>query len=158
MIYKAFYHSEIGIIEILGTEDGIISLDFTENSKGEAVDTPDLLKECISELDEYFKGQRRVFTVKLDIQGTEFQKKVWRELLSIPYGASKTYREIAVSIGNPRAVRAVGNANHCNKIALLIPCHRVIGSNGDLTGYAGGLWRKEWLLKLERTGFTEFKN
>lgn len=150
MIYEAYYHSEIGLIEIKGTEGGIISLDFVETDKDSTVGIPDFLNECIGQLDEYFKGKRRQFTVELDIRGTEFQNKVWRQLLNIPYGATKTYREIAAAAGNPKAVRAVGNANHCNKIALLIPCHRVIGSNGNLTGYAGGLWRKEWLLKHEQ--------
>ena len=150
MIYKAYYNSEIGLIEIKGSENGIISLDFAESESDAVTVMPEFLKECVSQLDEYFKGNRREFDVKLDIQGTEFQKKVWRELTNIPYGATETYRGIAVAVGNPKAVRAVGSANHCNKIAILIPCHRVIGSNGNLTGYAGGLWRKEWLLKHEK--------
>lgn len=150
MIYKACYQSEVGLIEIKGSENGIVSLDFDETDHAPVMDIPDLLKECIRQLDEYFKGQRHEFTMKLDIQGTDFQKQVWRQLISIPYGTTETYRRIAEAIGHPKAVRAVGNANHCNKIALLIPCHRVIGSNGTLTGYAGGLWRKEWLLKHEQ--------
>lgn len=147
--YKAYYKSEIGLIEINGTEDGILSLDFV----GESMDNfeiPPCLKECVKQLDEYFKENREEFSVNLLLQGTDFQKKVWRELIKIPFGETTSYMDIAVSIGNKKAARAVGNAAKRNKIAIIIPCHRVIGSDGSLGGYAGGIWRKKWLLKHEK--------
>lgn len=147
--YKAYYESPIGTIEVGGNEEGITYLDFVD--KIEAIeDVPDYLKQCLKELDEYFKGERKEFTVNCVVQGTDFQKKVWKALMEVPYGSTETYKDVAVKTGNDKAVRAVGNANHNNKIAIIIPCHRVVGSNGKLTGYAGGLWRKEWLLEHER--------
>lgn len=147
-IYKAYYESPIGTIEVGGNEEGITYLDFAD--KKETAEVPECLKQCIRELDEYFKGMRKEFTVKCVTDGTGFQNKVWQALTDIPYGSTRTYKEIAAAAGNEKAVRAVGNANHNNHIAIIIPCHRVIGSNGKLTGYAGGLWRKEWLLEHER--------
>lgn len=102
------------------------------------------------ELQEYFRGNLKTFTVPLDMIGTDFQKLVWNQLLKIPYGKTVSYRQQANAIGNPQSVRAVANANGMNKIAIVVPCHRVIGSNGTLTGYAGGLDKKRWLLNLER--------
>ena len=99
---------------------------------------------------EYFAGKRQNFSLPLELEGTEFQKKVWQALQKIPYGQTKTYGQIAKEIGKKKAVRAVGNANHNNPIAIIIPCHRVIGANGKLTGYHGGLEKKEFLLTLEK--------
>ena len=110
------------------------------------------LKTLKLELAEYFEGKRRVFTVPLHLVGTEFHKKVWNELLKIPYGKTVSYKQVAENIGNPKAVRAVANANALNKISIIVPCHRVIGSNGSLTGYASGLDNKRWLLRLENNG------
>lgn len=107
------------------------------------------LSQLEKELKEYFEGNLRVFTVSLDMVGTDFQKKVWNELLKIPYGKTSSYMQQATSMGAPTSVRAVANANGMNKIAIVVPCHRVIGSNGTLTGYAGGLEKKRWLLNLE---------
>ena len=150
-IFKTCYKSAIGPFEIAGTEKGIVSATFIKDERpGDAV-LPSCLKECFRQLDEYFKGKRRKFAVDLLLQGTDFQKTVWRQLEKIPYGKTASYREIAVTIGKPNAYRAVGNANGKNPLAIIIPCHRVIGSNGDLVGYGGGLWRKEWLLKHERS-------
>lgn len=109
-----------------------------------------LLKRAGRQLGEYMAGRRRAFDVPLKPDGTEFQRRVWQALLTIPYGETRSYKEIAVQIGNPRACRAVGMANNRNPIAILIPCHRVIGANGNLVGYGGGLELKEWLLALER--------
>ena len=103
----------------------------------------------MTELGEYFDGNRKAFDVPLDPQGTEFQQQVWQALLEIPYGQMASYAEVASAINKPKAVRAVGAANGRNPISILVPCHRVIGSNGSLTGYAGGLPRKQWLLQLE---------
>ncbi|MGC4129412.1 MAG: methylated-DNA--[protein]-cysteine S-methyltransferase [Bergeyella sp.] len=107
-------------------------------------------KTLEKELSEYFSGKREEFTVPLSPVGTDFQKKVWEILLTIPYGITKSYQEQSNIFGNPKAVRAVAAANGLNKISILIPCHRVIGSNGKLTGYGGGIWRKQQLLELEK--------
>lgn len=148
-LYTAYYSSPIGVIEVKGSLQGITSLYFVEEDIISS-NIPECLKECINQLDEYFKGIRKDFTVKLQIDGTEFRKSVWNKLLDIPYGETCSYMDIAIAIGNKKAVRAVGGANHNNKISIIIPCHRVIGSTGNLTGYGGGLWRKEWLLNHEK--------
>lgn len=151
-IYKAYYMSKIGMIEISGNEEGISSVSFidiegvVETSKGNIHSS---LISCVEQLDMYFKGNLKEFNIKLNIKGTEFQKKVWNELLKIPFGKTVSYLDIAKAIGNEKAVRAVGGANNKNKISIIIPCHRVIGKNGDLVGYGGGLHRKKWLLKHE---------
>jgi methylated-DNA-[protein]-cysteine S-methyltransferase len=150
-IYLTYYSSPIGIIEITGNEDGIASLYFVDTKKDDSQIIPPLLKECVYQLDEYFKGIRKEFGLKLNPQGSEFQKKVWNELHTVPFGKTASYLQISKQIGDSNATRAVGNANGSNPISIIIPCHRVIGSNGKLTGYGGGLWRKEWLLKHERT-------
>lgn len=146
----AYYESEIGLIKISADESSVLGLDFVdEKEKGDSKDS-DVLSEVLKQLNEYFKGKRKEFNLNLFLDGTDFQKKVWRELTKIPYGEVVTYGEIAKSIGNDKASRAVGNANNKNKIAIIIPCHRVIGAGGKLVGYAGGLWRKEWLLQHEK--------
>lgn len=161
-MYDIYYESPIGRLKISGSEAGITNLDFETGANKEVKainnqadnlyklqNAPECLREAMIQLDEYFNGMRKEFSLKLQIEGTEFQKKVWQELLNIPYGATKSYKDIACAISNPKAVRAVGGANNKNKIAIIIPCHRVIGINGSLTGYAGELWRKEWLLNHE---------
>jgi methylated-DNA-[protein]-cysteine S-methyltransferase len=146
--YKVYYKSEVGIIQITSSEEAITGIDFVEK-EGEATEIPVLLQEAYNQLDEYFHGKRKDFDLKLQIEGTDFQKKVWKALTDIPYGEVVTYKDIAIAVGNVKAVRAVGNSNNKNKIAIVIPCHRVIGSNGKLVGYAGGLHFKEWLLQHE---------
>lgn len=154
--HETYYNSPIGLIKITGNENGIRSVDFVDeqtfpeglHSQKDSQSHP-ILDECVLQLDEYFKSERKEFTVKLNLEGTEFQKKVWNELMKIPFGRTISYMELAKSVGDIKAIRAVGAANGKNKIAIIIPCHRVIGSDGKLTGYAGGLWRKEWLLKHE---------
>jgi AraC family transcriptional regulator of adaptative response/methylated-DNA-[protein]-cysteine methyltransferase len=106
------------------------------------------------QLDEYFKGKRKKFELEVVFTGTDFQKKVWKALLEIPYGKTTTYLGLSTKLGDPKAIRAVAGANGANKMAILIPCHRVIGSDGSLTGYAGGLWRKQWLLDHESKQMT----
>ncbi len=147
--YKSYYQSEIGLLEIVGAEEGIKSVSFVDDGAVDNFEIQPCLKECVAQLDQYFKGQRQEFSLKLALSGSTFQKKVWRQLTKIPYGKTVSYLDIAKSIGQKKAVRAVGNANGRNNIAIIIPCHRVIGSRGQLTGYGGGLWRKEWLLKHE---------
>lgn len=147
-VFRAYYRSEIGTVEIAGTEEGILSIKAVEEMEGPS-EIPPCLQECYKQLDEYFKGKRKDFSLNLLPQGTDFQKKVWSQLEEIPYGKKASYRDIACNIGNPKAVRAVGGANGKNPLWIVVPCHRVIGSSGELTGYAGGLWRKKWLLEHE---------
>ena len=148
-IYTAHYQSPIGTVEIEGTQKGIVALDFVDQPQFGDDRLPGILQECVKQIDEYFKGQKTVFSLNLSLQGTEFQNSVWRRLVKIPYGQTYSYGEFAAAIGKPAACRAVGNANAKNPISIIIPCHRLIGSNGSLTGYGGGLWRKQWLLKHE---------
>ena len=109
-----------------------------------------LARRAIAELKEYFAGRRQRFDVPLDLRGTSFQLKVWKALTQIPYGQTRSYRQIAGAVGNPRAARAVGLANHCNPVGILVPCHRVVSSDGSLGGYASGLENKAWMLQLEQ--------
>lgn len=144
----AYYSSPIGVIKIEGDEAGIHSLEFLEEETLPAPLSPSL-QECVQQLQEYFHGDRQTFTVSCRPSGTDFQQRVWQELTKIPYGRTATYLDIAKALGDPKAIRAVGAANGRNPVPILIPCHRVIGSNGSLIGYGGGLWRKEFLLKHE---------
>ena len=144
-----YFDSPIGLIEIQSDEGNIVSLDFTEEVRYDEKPEP-VLEEAKKQLKEYFDGTRKEFTLPLRMKGTDFQKDVWRQLIKIPFGKIMSYKDIAVAIGNEKSCRAVGNANNKNKIAILIPCHRVIGSNGKLVGYEGGLWRKKWLLEHEK--------
>ncbi|SEF95971.1 methylated-DNA-[protein]-cysteine S-methyltransferase [Caloramator fervidus] len=157
MIYKAYYESPIGLIEIKAENEAIVSLDFIEKKEDDE-NICEVLKKCIIELDEYFKGKRKNFTVDINLKGTDFQLKAWKELLKIPFGETITYKEQARRIGNEKAVRAVGLANSKNKIAIIVPCHRVVGSDKSLTGYAGGLWRKKWLIDHEKRFFENNTN
>jgi methylated-DNA-[protein]-cysteine S-methyltransferase len=152
-LYKLDYESPIGAIEITGTNEAICSIMFSERVlavKSGQDQTPKVMMDCFFQLDEYFKGERIAFTFPYLFEGTCFQKTVWNALKKLPYAETASYKDIAVSIGNEKAIRAVGNANGKNMLSIVIPCHRIIGSNGKLTGYAGGLWRKEWLLRHEQ--------
>lgn len=141
------YNTKIGEIYIAEEDEHIVKVSF---SKIEAKEKKTgLIKLAYSQLCEYFDGKRKIFELPLNLIGTEFQQKVWKALKKIPYGSTCTYKDVAFKIGNPKASRAVGMANNKNPIAIIIPCHRVIGKNGTLTGYAGGLKIKEELLKLE---------
>jgi methylated-DNA-[protein]-cysteine S-methyltransferase len=149
--FRAYYSSPIGPLEISGVPDGIVSVTFVNRRLPNDRNLPKGVEEGIQQLDEYFRGSRKRFSLKLLLQGTPFQKLVWQGLQKIPYGKTASYGDVARAIGHPHAYRAVGNANNRNPIALIIPCHRVIGSDGNLVGYGGGLWRKEWLLNHEKT-------
>jgi methylated-DNA-[protein]-cysteine S-methyltransferase len=138
----------IGFIEVTGSDKGIRSVDFLDFKVRPNPPAP-CLKECIRELDEYFHGLRQVFDLKLDLLGSPFQLMVWNELLKIPYGQAISYQELARRTGNIKAFRAAGGANGQNPVTVIVPCHRVIGSNGRLVGYRGGLKRKKWLLEHE---------
>jgi methylated-DNA-[protein]-cysteine S-methyltransferase len=146
--FTAYYHSPIGVVAITGSDAGIASIYFVDDVLP-PTPTPACLAEGVRQLDEYFRGVRKTFSLRLDLRGTDFQIRVWRELLNIPFGKTVSYLHLASTLGDKKALRAVGRANGQNPIALVVPCHRVIGSNGSLTGYGGGLWRKEWLLKFE---------
>jgi methylated-DNA-[protein]-cysteine S-methyltransferase len=145
----AYYKSPVGELLIESDEGKIITVNFLKESKLEASHTTDVIEQCIAELDEYFFRGRKFFTVELDLRGTDFQKKVWNELLTIPYGSTISYEALAIKVGNIKSIRAVGLANGQNRIAILVPCHRVIGKGGELVGYGGGLENKEWLLYHE---------
>jgi len=149
-VQKTLYASPIGPLEVEGTEAGILRIEFSDRRTLPAGPPAACLKECLCQLDEYFQGTRRSFSVKLDLRGTPFQKRVWSELLKVPFGRTVSYRDIAAALDNPRATRAVGGANHRNPVSIIVPCHRVVGANGSLTGYGGGLHRKEWLLAHEQ--------
>lgn len=148
--YTAFYESEIGVFKITGSDKGIHELEFTELLSTPYSEVHSCLRTCFRQLDEYFQGIRKKFDLPLTPHGTDFQKSVWNQLLKIPYGRTATYMDIATAIGNKKAIRAVGAANGQNKIPIIVPCHRVIGSNGALIGFGGGIWRKEFLLKHEK--------
>ncbi len=149
--YKTFYDSKVGILEIEGTEKAITKVNFSDKKKIKSdSNLPPILKKCLKQLDEYFRGKRQNFSLELQLEGTDFQKKVWEQLQRIPYGETASYKDVAVAIGNEKAVRAVGGANGMNNIAIIIPCHRVIGADGNLVGFGGGLWRKVWLLNHEK--------
>ena len=147
--HTAYYSSPIGLLEITGNEAGILTVIFTDRKKTVSK-VHACLKECIYQLDEYFKGIRFEFGLTLNPQGTQFQQKVWEQLLTVPFGKTASYLDIAKLIGDVKATRAVGNANGSNPISIIVPCHRVIGASGKLVGYGGGLKRKEWLLTHER--------
>ncbi len=149
IVAKTYTDTPLGALEITATEHGIASLSFSEFPTYEINPTHDHLLSCIEQLEEYFLGKRLVFNLMMDLQGTEFQRRVWRQLQEIPYANTAAYLEVAKQIKSPNAVRAVGSACSRNKHWLIIPCHRVIGSDGKLTGYAGGLKRKRWLLHHE---------
>ena len=148
--YRACHHSEIGPLEVVGNQKGILAITFGADEFETDRNLPALMAECLRQLTEYFKGRRQKFSIPLVLEGTDFQKAVWRQLQKIPFGQTASYGDIARAVSSPRAFRAVGNANNKNPIPLIIPCHRVIGSDGKLVGFGGGIWRKEWLLEHEQ--------
>ncbi|MDY8137126.1 methylated-DNA--[protein]-cysteine S-methyltransferase [Aquimarina sp. 2201CG5-10] len=145
-----YIETPLGIASISGDENGVISVSVTKESSNEpSEDIPASLQKVVFQLREYFEGKRTDFDVKLNPSGTDFQKKVWDELLKIPFGKTSTYMDMAKRLGDPKCIRAAASANGKNPLWIIVPCHRVIGSDGSLTGYAGGLWRKKWLLEHE---------
>jgi methylated-DNA-[protein]-cysteine S-methyltransferase len=138
----------LGIARISGDENGIAIISIAD--VGEVSTTiPVILQEAVSQLNDYFNGKRTAFTFKLNPSGTEFQQKVWKGLLEIPFGKTCSYMDLSKKLGDVKAIRAVASANGKNPLWIVVPCHRVIGTDGSLTGYAGGLWRKKWLLEHE---------
>lgn len=145
----AIYEFPFGLLKIEYEGDILISLKKIDETS-DYVKNTEFTDLVYTEVMEYLNGERKTFDIKYEINGTEFQKKVWKELVKIPYGETRTYKEMAVAVGNPKASRAVGMANNKNPIAIIVPCHRVIGSDGKLVGYAGGLDMKSTLLTLEK--------
>jgi len=150
MKYNAYLKTPMGTAVISADDIGITGISITQEQEFSiAQNPPRFLQETIIQLTEYFEGGRTTFDLTLNPSGTDFQKKVWNELLNIPFGKTTTYLDIAKRLGDPKCIRAAASANGKNPLWIVIPCHRVIGSDGSLTGYAGGLWRKKWLLDHE---------
>jgi methylated-DNA-[protein]-cysteine S-methyltransferase len=150
--FTTYYHSPVGLLKISGTAHFISEITFhdtTQKPAGNRKDIPPLLIQCIEQLIQYFNGERRAFEFPINQDGTAFQQETWNLLMTIPFGKTISYMQLAIKTGDPKATRAVANANGRNNVAIVVPCHRVIGSNRELTGYAGGLWRKKWLLEHE---------
>lgn len=146
----AIISTPIGFIEVNGDEDGLASVVFLDShdcAVSESISRE--LKDAVEQLREYFEGKREEFSLKLSPKGTDFQKRVWKRLQEIPFGKTTSYQQMANQLGDPKVIRAAASANGKNPISIIIPCHRVIGSDGSLTGYAGGLHRKKWLLEHE---------
>ena len=150
MIYHYTYDTELGSVTFAEEDGALLAISTHRTFEGIEQETP-LIKEAYRQLSEYLKGERKGFDLPLLIKGTTFQQQVWKALLEIPYGETRSYKQIAVAIGNPKAVRAVGMANNRNPLLIVVPCHRVIGANGKLVGYGAGIEKKEFLLRLEKS-------
>ena len=146
---QAFINTPLGNCLIEGDENGVSKIWVLDEAAQLSATIPDSLKDAVEQLNDYFTGKRKSFEFKLNPSGTDFQKKVWQALLQIPFGKTMSYHELSVKLGDVKAIRAVASANGKNPLWVVVPCHRVIGSDGSLTGYAGGLWRKKWLLEHE---------
>ena len=144
----AFFKTPLGVAKIIGDENGISKISIQDN--GEITERiPAVLEEVVHQLQDYFEGKRTDFDFKINPKGTEFQQKVWQSLIEIPFGKTMSYLDLSKKLGDVKAIRAVASANGKNPLWIVVPCHRVIGTDGSLTGYAGGLWRKKWLLEHE---------
>ncbi|MBC3845672.1 methylated-DNA--[protein]-cysteine S-methyltransferase [Winogradskyella echinorum] len=144
-----FIETPLGNAKIVGDNNGIASVSILDTEEELSEVIPESLLECVTQLKAYFKNERKTFNLKLNPEGTAFQKNVWNQLATIPYGKTLSYLQLSKQLGDVKAIRAVANANGKNPLWIIIPCHRVIGSDGSLTGYAGGLHRKQWLLNHE---------
>ena len=157
-LYTLCFDSPIGVLEIQTNDNSLLSVSIINHKKKASEIIPLIARETYKQFKEYFKGTRTEFDLRIHLEGTEFQKKVWNELLNIPYGQIDTYKCIAEKIGNIKASRAVGNANNKNKLLIIVPCHRVIASSGKLNGYREGIDKKEWLLNHEKLIIKSIKN
>jgi len=146
--FVGYYKSPIGVLEVISSTDEILSCNFVEQEKS-ITSKPHILLDSLKQLNEYFKGLRKEFDLKLRLNGTSFQNTVWKALQKVTYGKTITYKELAQKIGKETAIRAIGSANGQNPISIIIPCHRIIGSDGKLRGYGGGIEKKKWLLEFE---------
>ena len=142
-------NTPLGFAKLEGDENGVSSLTVLNNDVAVSNIIPEVLEDAVSQLNEYFKGERKTFSLKLNPEGTDFQKRVWDTLLTIPFGKTTSYLQLSKDLGDVKAIRAVASANGKNPLWIIVPCHRVIGTDGSLTGYAGGLQRKQWLLEHE---------
>jgi methylated-DNA-[protein]-cysteine S-methyltransferase len=153
-LHTFYYSSPVGVLRLSGTESYISEVcfldDAADNLHASDNKLPELLILCVEQLIQYFSGQRRIFELPPHQTGTSFQQKVWNELLNIKYGYTISYQDLSKKLGDPKVIRAAAAANGRNNIAIIVPCHRVIGANRELVGYAGGLWRKKWLLDHEK--------
>ena len=150
MIFQYSYETALGSVTFVEEDGALLAITTQHTYEGERLETP-LIQEAYRQLTEYLIGVRKCFDLPLNPRGTEFQQQVWKALCDIPYGETRSYKQIAEAIGNPKAVRAVGMANNRNPLLIVIPCHRVIGANGKLVGYGAGIEKKEYLLKLEKS-------
>lgn len=157
-VYTTYYESPVGLLEIKADDEAVHAILFVNAWKGPKLDSVDItnsttqnipIQQCITQLQEYFEGNRKIFDFPFSQDGTDFQLKVWNALLDIPFGKTISYLELSKRIGDTKAIRAVGTTNGKNQLSIVVPCHRVIGSNGTLVGYGGDLWRKKWLLDHE---------
>ncbi len=146
---QAYINTPLGTARLKGDTNGIAEISILDETVNVSGEIPDELKQATRQLEDYFLGKRNDFDFTINPTGTSFQQKVWQELLQIPFGKTMSYLELSKKLGDAKAIRAVASANGKNPLWIAIPCHRVIGSNGSLTGYAGGLWRKKWLLEHE---------
>jgi methylated-DNA-[protein]-cysteine S-methyltransferase len=144
-----YFESPIGTVEIGVLTECVTILEFVDHPVRTAAHESPVLHVAMEQVKAYFEGRLKVFDLPLDMAGTPFQQSVWQALLEVPFGHTASYQQIADAVGNPNAVRAVGAANGQNPVSIIVPCHRIIGKNGGLTGYGGGIWRKEWLLRHE---------
>jgi methylated-DNA-[protein]-cysteine S-methyltransferase len=149
-MFIAYFDSPVGCLRVVADENAVTAVEFVD-AAGEDTCLSPLVSQCLAELSEYFAGSRHTFSVPLAPQGTEFQVQVWNKLVAIPFGRKVSYTGLATQLGDRNKLRAVGGANHVNPIAILIPCHRVVGADRSLVGYGGGLWRKRWLLEHEQS-------
>ena len=145
----AYYKTPIGTARIVGDDAGVSAITVIDGEQESSEKIPACLQDCVQQLEEYFDKKRTIFNLKLNAQGTDFQKNVWNHLQQIPYGDTRSYLEQSKILGNIKAIRAVASANGKNPLWIVVPCHRIVGSDGSLTGYSGGLWRKRWLLEHE---------
>lgn len=152
-VYSAFLQSPVGVLKICTTSNSVTHISFHSNEMGQHFpfpqEAPPVLQQCINELEEYFSGKRQRFEVPVTPSGTPFQQQVWQQLCEIGFGQQRSYAQQAHKLGNIKAIRALASANGKNPVVIIIPCHRVIGSDGSLVGFGGGLWRKKWLLEHE---------
>ncbi|WP_225035870.1 methylated-DNA--[protein]-cysteine S-methyltransferase [Winogradskyella sp. SM1960] len=149
ILQTCFIETPLGHAKITGNENGIASVSILDTQEELSDSIPESLLDCVIQLKAYFNDTRKTFDLKLNPEGTTFQKKVWKQLETIPFGKSISYLDLSKQLGDAKAIRAVANANGKNPLWIIVPCHRVIGSDGSLTGYAGGLYRKQWLLNHE---------
>jgi methylated-DNA-[protein]-cysteine S-methyltransferase len=147
-LFTKYHASPVGFLKIQCTAGHVALIHFV-NEPGLENDSNELMKECLAQLDEYFSGKRKNFELPLAQRGSDFQQSVWNHLLTIPFGKTISYLQMSKQMGDVKAIRAIAAANGKNNIAIVVPCHRVIGSDAKLVGYAGGLWRKKWLLEHE---------